>query len=345
VTDTALTKRRWRRWWPWIGGVIGITALFWVFGRIDYQRFLAVLAEASPGFVLLVPVAIAAEQLLRAWKWRQLLSPLRTIGVLRLFGAIMGGYFANLVIPVGASPIVRSWLVARSQGLATSAVLATVAIDRVIDGIVFTAFVPIVLLLFVIPDPSGAIRAGLSWGAGGSLLLFIVLLLALAGYRLQATHDTGWLGRCVRRLPPRLVDPARRLIHSFAEGIVWPREPWRRAGILSASVLIKLIAATHFLWAGLALGVLLAPVEYLFLLVFFGFLSIITHFARLTAGFTVGAVFALELLGVSQERALAMVLIVQFATLLTVTVTGGPALWRRGVSLRELRAVEEHDAC
>jgi uncharacterized protein (TIRG00374 family) len=344
MTDAAVKIGRWRRWGPWIGGVIGITALLWVFSRIDYERFLAVLAGANPGFLLLVPVAIAGEQLVRAWKWRQLLYPIRPVGMFRLFGAIMGGYFANLIVPIGASPIVRSWLVARRQGLATSSVLATVAIDRVIDGTIFTGFVPIVLILMVIPDPTGAIRAGLSWGAGGSFILFVLLLLALAGYRLQAMRGTGWLGWCVDRLPRRFIEPTRKLIRTFAEGIVWPKAHWRRVGIVLASIVIKLIAATHFLWAGLSIGVLLQPVEYLFLLVVFGFLAIVTHFARLTAGFTVGAVFVLGLLGLSEEQALAMVLIVQVASLLTMTVTGAPALWLRGVTLGELRTVEEGDA-
>ncbi|OHY82818.1 lysylphosphatidylglycerol synthase transmembrane domain-containing protein [Marinobacter sp. AC-23] len=253
---------RWRRWGPWIGGIIGIAALLWVFGRIDYDRFLAMLAGANLGFLLMVPAAMACEQLLRAWKWRQLLYPIRPVGPFHLFGAIMGGYFANLIIPIGASPVVRSWLVARRQNLSTSSVLATVAIDRVIDGIVFTGFVPVVLILMAVPDPTGAISAGLSWGAGGSFILLV----------------------------------------------------------------------------------LLQPVEYLFLLVVFGFLAVVTHFARITAGFTVGAVFALGVLGLSEEQALAMVLTVQVANMLTVTVIGAPVLWLRNVSLRELRAVGDNDA-
>jgi len=335
---------RWRRWGPWIGGIIGIAALLWVFGRIDYDRFLAMLAGANLGFLLMVPAAMACEQLLRAWKWRQLLYPIRPVGPFHLFGAIMGGYFANLIIPIGASPVVRSWLVARRQGLSTSSVLATVAIDRVIDGIVFTGFVPVVLILMAVPDPTGAISAGLSWGAGGSFILLVLLLLGLARYRLHAQHGTGWLGWCVDRLPRRLVAPARRFARSFAVGIVWPQEQWRRVGIVLASVVSKLIAATHFLWAGLAIGVLLQPVEYLFLLVVFGFLAVVTHFARITAGFTVGAVFALGVLGLSEEQALAMVLTVQVANMLTVTVIGAPVLWLRNVSLRELRAVGDNDA-
>jgi len=316
-----------------------VAALAWVLRGIEVDRLLAVLVGADLRLLALVPVAIAGEQLVRAWKWRQLLYPIRPTGTFGLFGAIMSGYFANVVIPVGVGPIVRSWLVARREGLKTSSVLATVAIDRLIDGIVFTGFVPIALVLVAVPDPTGGIRAGLSWGAGGSLVLFVLLLLALAGYRLQAMHGARWLVWCIDRLPRRFAEPAHNLARSFAEGIVWPKETGRQLGIVLASVVIKLIAATHLLWAGLALGVLLRPAEYLFLLVFLGFLHVLASFARIVGGFTVGAVVALGLLGVPEEPALAMALIVQGASLLTVTGIGALALWWQGVGLGELRAV------
>ena len=331
-------RSRWARWGPWVGGLLGAGALVWVLRGIEFERFFAAVAGADARFLVLVPVAIAAEQLVRAWKWRQLLYPLRPTGTLPLFGAIMAGFFGGLLLPPGASPIVRSWLIARREGLKTGTVLATVAVDRLTDGVVFTAFVPVVLVLVAVPDPTGGIRAGLGWGAAGSLVLFVLLLLGLAGYRLQALRDEGWLAWCLACLPVRFTEPVRRVVRSFAEGIVWPKETWRRLGIVLASVVIKLIAATHFLWAGLAFGVQLQPAEYLFLLVFLGFLHILVRFVHLVAGFTVGAVFALGLLGVVEERALAMVLVVQISALLTTAGVGALALWFQGVALGDLRS-------
>ena len=139
-----------------------------------------VVTQADIGFVLLLPLAIAAEQLVRGWKWRQLLYVLRPISTLRLFGAIMAGYFANFLIPLGISPLVRSWLVARLEALKMSTVFATAAIDRFIDGVVFTGFVAVVLAFAVFPDPTGGIRLGLIVGGLGSLILFALLLYAPA---------------------------------------------------------------------------------------------------------------------------------------------------------------------
>lgn len=339
-----VAQSRLRRWWQWLGALIGIAALAWVLRRLDLDRFGQVLVEADIRFLLLVPLAIAAEQWVRAWKWRQLLYPLRLVGTLPLFGAIMAGYLMGMLIPFGFSALARSWFVARREGLTTSGVLATVALDRLTDGIVFACLVPVALVLVVFPDATGGIRAGLTWGAAGSFLLFVLLLLALVAYKHKALRPGGFFARLAERLPARLAGPLQRVFVSFATGIVWPREFWRGLGIVLATVVIKLIAATHFLWAGLALGVALHPGQYLFLMLFLGFVVILGHFLRIAGTFIVGAIFALGLFGVpEEEEALAMVLVVQGASLVTVAGIGAFALWRQGVAFSELRVAGADD--
>ena len=151
-------------------------------------------------------------------------------------------------------------------------------------------------------------------------------------------HEAGWLSRTLDRLPKRVAGPTERLARSFAEGIVWPRGLARSLAVVFSTALIKLLAATHFLWAGLAFGVVLRPIEYIFLIAFLGFLVILTNFARVAGGFIVGAVFALGLFGVGEEEALAMALIVQGSSLLCVASIGAVALWWNGVGLADVRA-------
>ncbi len=297
-----------RRWLPWLGALIGVAAFAWLLRGLEFRRFLAILADADVRYVVAVPLAIAAEQLVRGWKWRQLLYSL------------------------------RSWLIARRAGLPMSSVLATVVLDRLTDGVVFALLVPVALLLVVFPDPTGGIRAGLVWGAAGSLVLFVVLLLSLLVYKRGASRPKGWLVGLVVRLPSPMVGPVQRVTALFATGIVWPRELRRGLGIVLASVAIKLIAATHLMWAGFAMDAGLLPAQYLFVMVFLGFLVILGHFARITGSFVIGGIFALGLFGVSEEPALATVLVVHGASLLSVAGIGTLALWRQGVALSELRA-------
>lgn len=336
MTPGARARRR-RGIWTVGGALIGLAGLGWVFGRLDYARLREVLAAADAAFLIMVPAAMLAEQLVRAWKWRQILYPLRAVATLRLFGAIMAGYFGSLLVPFGLSPILRSWLIARLEALSFSAVLASVAIDRLIDGIVFTAFVAAVLAFAVFPDPQGSIRLGLAIAGLASFALFALLLAALARYRRDVADQGSWIMRLAARLPARLVERGRALLRAFAQGVAWPDQPWRRSAIVLASLLIKLIAATHFLWSGLAFGVLLRPLDYLFLIVFLGFIAILTHFARVAGGFIVGAVFALGLFGVEAEQAVAMTLVVQAASVATVAAIGALCLWHHGFSLDDVR--------
>src|SRR4030095_15197121 len=97
----------------------------------------------------------------------------------------------------------------------------------------------------------------------------------------------------------------------------------RRFGIGIASLAMKLIAATQLMWAGLAVGVELPLAVYLFLLVFLGLLHAFSISARMLGGFTIGAVIALSLFHVGKEQALAMALIVQGSSLITVAALGG----------------------
>jgi len=323
--------------WSIAGALAALAMLGWAFSRVDYHRLLDALRDANPWLVLMVPLSIVAEQLLRAWKWRQLLFALRPLPTLRLFGALMAGYFASILIPFGLSPFARSWLVARLEGLKMGAVLATVTIDRLIDGVVFTGFVAIVLVFAIFPDPTGNIRVGLTIGGAGSLILFILLLLSLARYDGLVAHLDSRIMRLVNRLPGRWIEPIQKVLLSFAEGIVWPRETWRSYAILLVSISIKLVAIMHFIWAGLAFGVLLQPLDYVFLIVFLGFLIILIRLLRIPGGFLLGAIFAFDLLGVPDALALAIVLLVQVSSLIVIACVGTFTLWRSGISLYELR--------
>jgi len=325
-----------RGWWSLAGAGVAILGFAWIVQRLDFAELQATLARGDPLLLVIVPLAVMAEQLVRAWKWRQILHSLRPVGTLRLFGAIMAGYLANLLVPLGLSPLVRSWLVARLEALTMSSVLASVAIDRLVDGIVFAALVLFVVAFAVFPDPGGDIQFGLVVGASGSGAAIVTALALLWMHKRASARGVGWVLRTVDRLPRRFVARARSLAISFAEGIVWPAEPWRGAAIVGASILIKIIAASHLFWAGLAFGIQLEPFAYLVLLAILGFIVILAHVARVPGGFIIGAVFALGLFGVGEERAVAMVTVVFTSSMLAIGVVGAFTLWRHGVTLGEL---------
>ncbi len=312
-------------------------ALFLAFRDLEFDRLLGVLRRGEAVWIAVLVVSVPLEQVVRGWQWRQLLFDIRPIGTVRLFGAVMAGYFANMVVPIGISALVRAWLVARLEGLRVSTVLLTSAVGRFVDGVVFAVLVGALALLAALPEAEGNLRLALVAASAGGLVLFAGLLAGLFGLKDRVARAQGVVGREIARLERMFGGRLAGLGAGIAAGIVWPASRPRAVAVVGASLLMKLVAATHFLWAGLAVGVILAPFDYLFLLVFAGFSMIVARFIRVPGGFAVGAAFALKLLGVADEEALAMVLSVYAASIVTTVLIGAPTLWRGGVTFVELR--------
>ena len=207
--------------------------------------------------------------MVRAWKWRQILSPLKLINTLRLFGAVMAGYLIPSLIPLAFGAIARSGIIARGERLKLPALLASVALDRITDGVVFACLAPIALFAVTFADPTGGIRTGLVWSGAGNLVFFVLVGCALWAYKRGVLSQNGIIARLIKRLPARLSQLISRLAMSSGDGIVWPTDKWRGAAITFASLSLKLLASSQFLCAGLAFGVVLAPAQYIFRLVFF----------------------------------------------------------------------------
>jgi hypothetical protein len=107
-------------------------------------------------------------------------------------------------------------------------------------------------------------------------------------------------------------------------------------GAVLASVLMKCVSATHFLWAGLSVGIILGAFDYLFLMVFAGFALVLARFVRVPGGFAIGSAFALKLLGVPDEQALVMILFNHVLSIILMVGIGLLYLWRRGIDIRHV---------
>ena len=321
---------------PLVGTGAAIGALFWLYRDLDFALFAAELARAKPAWLLALAATILGEQLLRGWKWRQILYDLKPISSWRLFGAILAGYGAAILVPLGISPLVRSWLVARLENLRLATVLVTAAIERFVDGIVFAAIVGFVVLAGQLPGIDGALRTGLAIAGALNLAIFAALLWLLFGGRDRLSRPGSRLGGLIDWIASKAGGRLAGLRPSIVEGIVWPRSPARQGGIIAASFAMKAVAATHFLWAGLAVGVSLRGLDYLFLLVVAGFALVLARFIRVPGGFVIGSGFALRLLGVGDEQALAMIMFNNLATILLMVGIGLVVLWRGGIEVRAL---------
>lgn len=319
---------------PAIGGVIALSALFFLYRSLDLDQFLAAVKNANLWWIAMLAAAILVEQFIHGWKWRQLLYDLKPISSLRLTGALLAGYGANTLVPLGISPLVRSWLIARLEHLKVATVLVTTVISRFIDGIVFALFAGAVAVAGQVPRIEGNPRLGLSIAGGLNLVIFAGLLWLLFRHQSHFNRDTALLSRLTDWLAARFGGKPGELRTALRQGIIWPKQASQQIAVLAASFAMKAVAATHFLWAGLAVGVVLGFFDYLFLMVFAGFALVLARFVRVPGGFVIGSGFALQQLGVPDEQALAMIVFTHIMTIILVVFFGLIILLQSGIDIR-----------
>ncbi|WP_291730454.1 lysylphosphatidylglycerol synthase domain-containing protein [Leisingera sp. F5] len=331
-----------KRWLlPVLGAGLALWLIFWLYGSLDFVRFLDGLRHANPVWLFVLAATILLEQLLSGWKWRQILYDVKPVGTLPLTGALLAGYGVNVLVPLGVSPLVRAWLIARLHGLKMGTVLSTAIIARFLDGVVFALFAGAVAAAGRIPQIDGDLRLGLSVAGAVNLLLFGGLLWGLFRFRSLFTRREPLINGLFDWISGRMGADGPGLRASLGAGIVWPRARARRIAAITAAVAGKLVAATHFLWAGFAAGVVLRPWDYLFLMVFAGFAMVLGRFVRIPAGFVFGAGFALKALGVADEPALLMILFSYILTIIFVVGIGLVVLWQSGLDIRDARLEAE----
>jgi uncharacterized protein (TIRG00374 family) len=99
-------------------------------------------ARYLAGFVALLGVV----HFFRAWRWNNLLAPLGVrLGAARLLAVSSVGFMAILALPARLGELVRPALVRQKGRISATAALGTVAVERIIDGLlvsllVFAAF-------------------------------------------------------------------------------------------------------------------------------------------------------------------------------------------------------------
>ncbi|MEQ8343530.1 MAG: lysylphosphatidylglycerol synthase transmembrane domain-containing protein [Marinovum algicola] len=335
-------KRILSRWGlPVAGGVVALAIVFWLYRDLDFGRFLAGLGSANLGWIVVLAATVLLEQVLNGWKWRQILHDVKPVRTLRLTGALLAGYGANVLVPLGISPLVRSWLVARMETLKMGTVLTTTIIARFIDGVVFALFAGVVAMAGEVPQIAGNLELGLAVAGALNFALFSGLLWAMFRFRALFAREGPLICRIFDWVALWFRANGTALRGSLCSGVVWPRSRQHRLNVLLGAVAAKFVSATHFLWAGLAIGVVLAPLDYLFLMVFGGFSLVLSRFVRVPGGFVIGTALAFQLLGVPEEQALLMILFNWMVSIILVVGIGLVVLWQSGIDIRQARIEAE----
>jgi glycosyltransferase 2 family protein len=223
---------------------VGAICVVLVLRDIDLRATWQALAQVSLPVVLVYLVILAITHLLRAWRWAYLLRPIGVALPWRQLMAISSvGFMAIVALPVRLGEFVRPYFVVRSGRSRMSAVLGTVAVERVVDGLLIS----IIFFGSYLASDRQAWSPQLQAAAWVSLLVFLAALIFLAG-ALRWPEPTIQLSLWVLLLPllaPRLAAKLRDKLRALIQGFRVLHDP---------SNLIPFLLQSVFYWGTNGLG-------------------------------------------------------------------------------------------
>ena len=146
---------------------------------------------------------LAITHFCRAWRWNNLLAPL---GVRLPAGQLLAissvGFMAILALPARLGEFVRPALLRQKGHLSASAALGTVAVERIVDGLMISLLVFGAFVALRGPDAPGWMMPT-AWAALGLFTaMFVFLLFAMRRPQATVRFALRWSG--VARFAPRI---------------------------------------------------------------------------------------------------------------------------------------------
>lgn len=218
-----------------VGGVFG------VFGQAEFWLF------ASASFALLM-----GGVLIRAYKYKRLLDPVKNSGTRTQVQALLIGYLFNTILPLRIGEFIRAYVLGRSLKMSVSLMFALIIIERAVDGIVIGL---LGLLLVGIPGTLPPAVQTTVMAFSGWLILLGALLLGLMAslYYQNRRLLRGW-HRATRLLNTQLQNSFRFKLWSVIYGL---------QKLLNRRALLRYVGYSVLMWA-LYLAAFAALAHYFF---------------------------------------------------------------------------------
>jgi len=201
-----------RRWQTWVGVGISVFFLVLAFRGQNPRTVWATLQQVDLWWLVPALVAFAIGVWLRAVRWSVLLEPVQPLSGAEVTPVVLAGYTANNILPLRTGEIVRAYLLNGRYGVRKSAAVATIAIERLLDGLTMLGFL---LLAMRAVSSTPELRRVATLAALVFAFAIILLGLMIRGGALRERL----LDLLVRPLPDHLEASLRQLVAGFLEGL------------------------------------------------------------------------------------------------------------------------------
>lgn len=307
-----------------LGLAVSAGLLAYCFWDVDLAVIVARLRETLWTFLALSVALSFASMWARAWRWGYLFPPGPRPS--HLFRALLIGYMGNNLLPLRAGEVVRIYVASR-RGPRFWTTVATVVVERALDGLALGLIVAGLLLLVPVPvEMRWSIAIFLALDLAAILVLAMIAVAPRVCRVLIETifHRVGWLER-------RLIG----LLGTMTEGLRGIRAPRNAIPVLLGSVAIWLLLALSVWTAMHAAHLDLPMVASWVVLAFLGLGVSLPSSPGFVGVIQAATVLALALFGVPRAEALSFSLLFHASQFFPITAVGLVCLLLEHVSLTD----------
>jgi uncharacterized protein (TIRG00374 family) len=318
-----------RSWQFWVGVGVSIASLILAFRGVDIRGVANALQQAE--YIWLVPsVALIVVSLgVRAVRWRILFHPVAGLRLAPLFNVINISFLVNNILPARAGDVLRAALISAREPVSASLALATVVVERILDGL--TVILILIVLLPFFPVPEEVVRVGQV--AGLILAGATVVLMVLATQRQRAV---AWVEILLERLPYLSAKHWSDRVGRLIDGLQVLRSPGAMAQAVVWSAAIWLLSGVAYYFVFRAFQLQLSMLAGTFVLAVTTLVLILPATPGYVGVFDYAAVLALAVFGVDRNLALSTALVLHAVTYVTFSVMGLVSLLPESLSLSGL---------
>ncbi|NOG40767.1 MAG: flippase-like domain-containing protein [Planctomycetes bacterium] len=133
--------------------IIASIVCTWLFIRnIDWLLLKNALRDANYWFIIPTLILTLLVYVIRAIRWRGLLSHIKSISVINLLSVTSIGFMANNILPARVGEVLRPFILTKKENIKFSTSFATVIVERIFDMLGLIIFTVVVIAL--LPHPS-----------------------------------------------------------------------------------------------------------------------------------------------------------------------------------------------
>jgi uncharacterized protein (TIRG00374 family) len=325
-----------RNWRALIGVLISAVFLYLAFRGQDFGEIRDALLESNLWWL---PVALAlyfAGVWLRAVRWHILLRPISDRTTTReLLPIVVVGFMANNVLPLRAGELVRSVLIGRKYSVRKTSALATIAVERIFDGLVMLVFLALSMIYV-------SLTAELRHLAVIAFIIFAGLLISLFLLTFAGDFVNRILQLVLGPLPPAVSDRVQQMLQSFLGGLGVLRTRGDLVKVALTSVLAWLFEASMYFVLAYAFGGTVREVMGIAATLLTTGVANLSTLIPGAPGYVGQFEYGVSLvlhgaLRVPESQALAYAILVHAALYFPITILGIIVWFRQQLSLRDFR--------